>query len=219
MAVSTRRMAIVVTAAFGTQAAILLVMHLLPTGYDPTVSFTSEYALTRYAPLMKVGAIAAIVGMLALVGLVRAGSVARPGSVLGVILLLNVAARIVAAAFSVDPVGEAFAAGGPPDFSVTGWAHVIAGMVAALTLMTAMAWITIRLRRWEARPPGYLALAVFAVAAPLGYAAMLASRPAAFPAGLLQRVFIVATLGWLLTFGIGMARRAAALTESAGGSP
>lgn len=205
MDTTTRRMAIVVTAAFGTQAAILVAMHFLPTGYDPTVHFTSEYALTPYAPLLKVGAITAIAGMIALIGVVRSLGVARLGSVLGVVLLLNVGARIVATAFRVDPVGEAFAGGGAPGFTAAGWAHVIAGMVAALTLMAAMAWITVRLRRREMRPPGYRILPALAVLAPLGYAAMLASRPAMFPAGLLQRVFIAATLGWLLTFGAGVA--------------
>lgn len=219
MNATNRRMAIIVIAAFGTQAAILVAMHLLPTGYDPTVHFTSEYALTPYAPLLKVGAIAAIVGMIALIDVVRSLGVARLGSVLGAVLLLNVGARIVAAAFAVDPVGEAFAGSGTPDFSAAGWAHVIAGMVAALTLMIAMAWITVRLRRRELQPPAYAALVVFCVLAPLGYAAMLASRPAVFPAGLFQRIFIFATLGWLLTFGIGTAGRAAPLATSAEDAP
>lgn len=213
MAVSTRGMAIVVTAAFGTQAAILVAIHLLPTGYDPTVSFTSEYALTRYAPLMKVGQIAAIVGMVALISVVRDRGIARLRSVLGAILLLNVAARVVARAFRVDPVREAFAEGGRPEFTAAGWAHVLAGMVAAVTLMIAMGVLTVRLSRAAKRLPGHGILVVLAVAAPVAYAAMMASRPATFPAGLLQRLFIAATLGWLLTFGIGMAARAPTLAD------
>jgi hypothetical protein len=205
MSIDGRRMALVATGALGTQAVVIGLIHVLPTGHDPAVNFVSEYAIGTAAPWMRLVQLAGIVGMAALIAALSARGVASLRSVVGGLLMLNVASRILNAIFEVDPIEHAFAGGGPPRFTTSGWVHAVSGMVGAVTLIVVMIVVTVQMARARALASWYRALVPLCIVTPVAYGAMLSTRPATFPAGIYQRIFIVCALAWLIGLGMGMA--------------
>jgi hypothetical protein len=199
-----RRLAILAATAFGIQAGVLVLLHVLPTGYDPTVNFISEYAVGQYALWAGVSRFAHIVGLIAICSALHVSRVAPIGSWVNGALVLTLLATILGAAFPVDPIAGAFEGGGPPRFTTSGWIHALSGIVGAVTVLGEMGALTFRLHRVGRVASRYWILGPLSVVSPLAYIAMLMTRPATFPAGLLQRLFVAGTLMWLITFSVGI---------------
>ncbi len=200
----SRRWAIVAVIAFAAQTGLLVLMHLLPTGYDPTVHFVSEYAIGPYGWLATGLPAVHLVGLVAVCGAFHASGIAPFGSWVSVMVLLAILARSLAVVFPVDPVAEAFEGGGRPQFTPSGWIHVLSGVVWAVAILVVMGVVTRRLRRAGRLVSWYRMLTFLSVGSPLAYLAMLMTRPATFPAGLLQRLFLAGALAWLITVSVGI---------------
>ncbi len=192
-------------AAFCSQALILIVLHVVPSGYDPAVNFVSEYAVGEFALLGKAFGFTGVVGIVALCGALHASRIAPLGSPVNMLMVLASIAATLVALFPVDPVAAAFQGGGAPRFTPAGWIHVLSGIVWAVAVLVLMGGITQRLRRSRSLSNGFQVLIPLTGISILAYAAMLMTRPATYPAGLLQRVFVVGTLAWLILVSIGMA--------------
>ena len=201
---SARSLAGLALGGFAVQAVAFVATHLLVTGHDPMVNFVSEYALGPHVWLQRVGAAGLVGGTLALMGALKVTGWAPTRSAAFVLLALAVLALLVAQVFPVDPVAEAFAGDGPPDFTVSGWIHVLAGMVAAVALLLAIVILTLALRRLRVRSGPYVALASLCATGPLFYVLMLATPPATSPAGLYQRLFIVSVWLWQVIASVGL---------------
>ncbi len=205
MSMDARRIALIATAAFGVQGIVLGLLHVLPTGYHPFVNFISEYALGGFAPWMALSQIGGIVGLVALIGALDTNGILSFRSVVGGLFALHVVSRLLGLVFTVDPIKAAFASNAAPQFTTSGWIHAVSGVVGAVTLVVAMIVITVRLAKSGVLASRYRVLAPLCVVTPVAYGAMIATRPATFPAGLLQRIFIVGALAWLITLSAGIA--------------
>lgn len=194
---STRSLVSVALIGLGIQIVALLVVHVLRSDYDPWVHFVSEYGIGPYAWLHKTGAAAGFVGLLALFFALLSAGIVHARSVVFAVLCVHLAMRVLTWVFPVDPVESAFADGGLPEFSVTGWIHVIAGVIGALSLIAATVLVTIRL--WRAGRVGgaYWLLVVGCMLAPLAWTLMLVTPPSTFPAGLYQRLFMLGLWLWI----------------------
>jgi hypothetical protein len=193
---STKRLALLALVGFAANGIGLVAIHTMSTGYNPTVHFVSEYANGPHVWILRLMALGSIAGVLALLAALTSSSVTPRWSAAFSLLLVNVAARPILRLFPVDPIEAAFAGGGGPQFTTSGWIHVIVGLIAAVAMMIAIVIITVRLARSGRLSGGYYALPVLAVLAPVFYVAMLATPPATFPIGLYQRGFIVCTWFW-----------------------
>ncbi len=201
---TTRFLALVALVALGLQAAALAALHMLPSDLDPMVHFVSEYVLGPTAWIQNVATAANFAAVLSLLGALRVADLAPRTSWAFALLSCHLLSQVAGFVFPVDPVAEAFASGGRPDFTGAGWIHVLAGVVAAITIVLAMANLTIRLRRcgWLVRM--HSALVTLSLIAPLLYGLMLATPPAVSPAGLYQRLFMGSTWLWLALVSSGL---------------
>lgn len=195
---NTRSLGSFALVAFGTFGVALLALHALQSEYNPAVHFVSEYALGPFGWVQTIGSVAKALGTLALLGALASVGLAPARSAPFVLLTINVAMRLTTSVFPVDPIEAAFAGGGAPQFTPSGWIHAIAGMVAAVSLMLAIVFLTVRLLRAGRLKGAYQSLVLLCVLSPVFYVAMLATRPATFPAGLYQRLFIASTWLWLV---------------------
>ncbi len=198
------RLSTIALTGFSGQLALLAILHFLPTGYDPTVNFVSEYAIGRHGWVLSAAQLSGFVGTSALlIDLTKSGVVRMP-SLAGGLMIAYMLSILVAVTFAIDPVEQAFANGRPPNFTMAGWIHAVGASVGAVALMISMALITVRLARSGRTATRYRALVLFCIGAPTAYSAMLMTQPATYPAGLYQRLFIACSLAWLLTVAIGL---------------
>jgi len=200
----TRSFAAAALVALAVQGAAFAASHVLATGYDPMVHFVSEYALGPHAWIRRVGAAGAIGGAIALLAALRSASVAPARSTAFGLLALNAVLLLIVQIFPVDPLADAFADGGRPGFSVTGWVHVISGFIAAVAVLLAILLFTLRLKRLGRLEGGYRVLLLLSLSGPLAYGLMMVTPPATAPIGLYQRLFIVSAWLWQVLVGVGL---------------
>ena len=171
-------------------ALVIVALHLLRPERDPIALTTSTYAVGRYGALMTSAFIAMSVASAAL-GAALYRALPQATSRLGLTILgVWSAALLVAAAFPIDV--------GTQTPTTSGTIHAINGRIAFTSATLASIFITRRLRQHDAwRSAGAWAttlalvmlalyvMAVVVIAAGLGYA------------GLVQRLFLAAFVGWL----------------------
>ena len=194
---STRTLTLFAMIAVAANVVAVLVVHLLRSEYDPWVQFVSEYAVGPYSWIAKAGNVFAVGGIVALFSALLSEGVVHARSVAFVSVCAHVAMRVLVWVFPVDPLEPAFADGGVPEFTATGWIHVIAGVIAAVTMMLAALLVTVHLWRMGRVSGAYWLLAVGCVLAPVWWVITLVTPPATFPAGLYQRLFMTCLWLWM----------------------
>jgi hypothetical protein len=183
-------------------AVIVLALHLLPTGLDPTSNPVSQYGRTRFSALYRAQVIASGAGGLLLVAALMSAGVQRPLP-LGALAAYGLA-RIAIAANMMDLPGEAPTAAGRN--------HGLLALVAFLGLAVAAIPISDSLARVASSGlSGFLAAA--AIAVPVTAVLMVATRSS--PSlrrrfGTFERLFYMAAFAWLFLAAISLALNGAA---------
>jgi hypothetical membrane protein len=173
-----------------TFAGVVLLLHLLSPEFDPTTRFISEYGLGPYGYLLTIGFLALGIGSIFLVAalscLENTGEFMwKSGLVLLTIWGLSVTLDGI---FPIDK--------GVQPVTRSGEIHLMAAMIAFLSLMIASLLLSLSFRRmpsWKRMVPTALLLVVlivvlFAISAILDTVLQ----------GLTQRLFVLACLAWLL---------------------
>ena len=168
------------------------------------VNFVSEYALGGFGRLMIVGGLFGLVGNAALLGALDSAGVVSLRSIVGALMIINILAITLVLIFPVDPIAATFSDGGGPSFTRSGWIHAIAGLVASVAKIMVAVLITVVIVRSSWLVSGYRVLVPLCAGAPIAYVAMLMTQPATYPAGLYQRLFLIAIIGWSLTVAFGL---------------
>ena len=175
---------------------LLIALHVVERAYVPSVHFLSDYANGEYAWLLNAWVGAQALSTLAVLVALADERVVEFRSTPALLIALHVLLQPVLILVPIDPMASAFSGDGAPTLSLSGWAHVLAGFAASVAVLVGTALVSRRmlssnmtLRRWIV---GFCALGWTA------YLVMLAVRPVTFPAGLLQRVFVMAVWAWML---------------------
>lgn len=197
---STKVLGTVAIAGLATFVAIFAAMHLIQTDLNPVASFGSDYALGRAGWLMQLGFMSAGIGVLSLALGLR-GSLAlgaRRRLAVGLVAAAGVG-FVGSGLFSTDPPLD----DGTTGYTTEGTLHDLAGMVLFLSLIIG----TFVLARVFRRDPRWARMAPvakgFAWASLAGLIVTLIAGEAGTPpdegvVGLVQRVFIVIIVAWLL---------------------
>jgi len=189
------------------RAVLLIALHFLSTEFDPTVNFVSEYSLGNFAWLMAASFLFGITGKIALLGALNIAGIAPLRSLIGGLMTVHILALVLLLVFPIDSIEQAFADGDGPNFTTSGWIHALSGLVASVTMIISAVLITVRIARSGLLMSGYKALIPLCVVAPAAYIAMFATQPGMYPAGLYQRLYLIAIIGWLLIVAYGLFAR------------
>jgi hypothetical protein len=192
----------------GLFALSVAVLHIL----DPDVSVVEEpismYSLGEYGWLSRAGTIAMGLGLVGIALGLRATLVAGTRvNASWVLVLVGGLGFFVSGLFATDPTGTT-------ERTTGGTLHDIGGLVSMLSVLISV-WM---LRGVFSRDPRYQSFA----ATQLWIAGVVTASMAALLAlgetqlGLMQRVFVVAVVSWLLALGIEV-RRTQALVRTAAG--
>jgi hypothetical membrane protein len=180
-----------------------IALHLLPTGFNPVTHELSDYANGPYGWLMTVGFLGLGLGSLLLVWILARGQDAGLLSP-ATLVLLGVwgAARFLAAFFHDDLPGAV------P--TVHGRIHDVLAVLALLSVSIAMILASRSFRReprWSSFGMMSLVLGLLALIATLLFVGGVESSSPTHPVlGLLERVFYVCAIVWLLLVGSRIAR-------------
>ncbi len=198
---------IVALIGLGGQGILFVALHFLSTEFDSTVNFVSEYSLGRFAWLMAAANLFGITGKIALLGALHTAGIAPLRSLIGGLMTVHILALVLVLVFPIDSIEQAFADGDGPNFTTSGWIHALSGLVASVTMIISAVLITVRIARSGLLMSGYKALIPLCVVAPAAYIAMFATQPGMYPAGLYQRLYLIAIIGWLLIVAYGLFAR------------
>jgi hypothetical membrane protein len=180
-----------------------IALHLLPTGFNPVTHELSDYANGPYGWLMTLGFLGLGLGSLLLVWILARGADARVVSPVTLVLLgVWGAGRLLAAFFHDDLPGAV------P--TLHGQIHNVLGLVSFLSVSIAIILASRSFRhhlRWSSLSTPSLILGVLALVAALLF---LVSTPGSSPThsvlGLVERVFYLCAIVWLLLVGTRIAR-------------
>lgn len=179
-------------------ALSLVLLHLLDTEVDVVDEHLSSYALGDYGWLSIVGHVAAGIGTIAIaLGLRATLSPGKAVTPSWMFLLIGGFGFLLLAVFMTDrPGGD--------ETTMTGVVHDIVGYVQIISFLTS-AWL---LRDAFARDTVYEHLARFELwsAALITICFVLVLVSFNGPIGLVQRIFSVVILGWLLVLGANVRR-------------
>ncbi len=195
---------IVALIGLGGQGILFVALHFLSTEFDSTVNFVSEYSLGRFAWLMAAANLFGITGKIALLGALHTAGIAPLRSLIGGLMTVHILALGVLFVFPIDSIEHAFADGGVPNFTTSGWIHALSGLIASVTMIISAVLITVRIAQSGLLKSGYKALIPLCVVAPAAYIAMFTTQPGMYPAGLYQRLYLIAIIGWLLIVAYGL---------------
>ncbi len=192
---------IVAALATATWACALVVLHALPTGYDPVTDAVSDYGVGRYRVGYWLQVSAAGVAGLALAVALATSKPAKPSLVVAM-LVVFAAARLAIPAFPTDQGANRFQ-------TVKGAGH----MLLAVTAFAAITVAAMNLRGTLRDEPAWHGAEGLVVNIPwimLGavVATGLALRRPRLRAifGLLERLFYLSTLAWFFVISIELAR-------------
>jgi hypothetical protein len=174
-------------------AALLVALHLLPTGADPVRHGVSEYGIGRYAALYRMQVVASGVGALTLVG-----------------ALLGETAQAVPLAFlALYGVARVLIARFPTDLALpmtrSGRIHALLAAAAFLALAVAAPWLSasaVAAADWPEARDGVLGLAIGVTMASLGSFAVAALPWTVRVYGVAQRAFYVLGFAWLIAVAV-----------------
>jgi hypothetical protein len=197
-------------------ALIILALHAIKPEYQPAWRFISEYAIGPYGWLMKLAFLVWAASCAALAIALRGEVTTRPGRA-GLIVLLVVAAALVPAGlFAQDPVTAR-----PDELTMSGNIHAIASMIGIPGIPLAAMLISAGLWRahpaWTSHRAGLMAAAHatwISLALMAAYLAWAVPRAGGFTpdvwAGWMNRLVVIAYLGWQLVIASRMVMIAAA---------
>lgn len=198
--VETLSIVAAVAMAIGTAALVLL--HALPTGYDPIRDAVSDYAIGRYRAWFWVFAIAGAVSGLALAIALAQSDPPKP-TLAVVMLLLSGGARVLIPLFPTDQSGSRFQ-------TVTGTIH----MLLAVTIFASIAVAASNLggtlgheSAWhgvKGLVDGWLPWVITGTAIATGLAIAGPRLQRIF--GLVERVYYASSIAWFLVVSIELAR-------------
>ncbi len=155
----------------------LVYLHLAPTGYSPIRNAVSEYGVGRFAPLYSMQATLA-----GAAGLWLAVALKHPHRVVTLLVVFAIA-RVAIGWFPTDPIDS-------PERTSRGRIHVLLAAVALVTLP----WAAVALSHADHGEP-WLGRLMVALAVLTAVALRTPLRPWF---GLIERVFYVAMLAWLV---------------------
>jgi hypothetical protein len=189
-----------VSMAIGTAA--LLLLHILPTGYDPIRDAVSDYAIGRYRAGFWVFTTAGAVSGFALAIALARSNPAKPTLTIAM-LLLSGAARLLIPLFPTDQAGSRFQ-------TIKGTIH----MVLAVTIFASIAVAASNLggtlgheAAWSSVKglvDGWLPWVITGTAIATGIA--IAGPRLGRIFGLLERLYYLSSITWFLVVSIELAR-------------
>ncbi|HEY6396979.1 MAG TPA: DUF998 domain-containing protein [Solirubrobacteraceae bacterium] len=191
---------IVAAIAAATQAAALIALHLLPTGYNPKLDAVSDYGIGRYRGVFWTQTLAGAVACVALaVGL----SDAKPSMPTLAIVLLVIAgiARLLIPVFPTDKSGSRFQTAG-------GTIHMILAVVIFAAIIVAASKLGSALEHrpaWHGVKGWLTTLPWIMTGAAVGVLVALRGPRLKRIFGLFERLFYVSSLAWFLIVSIELA--------------
>jgi Protein of unknown function (DUF998) len=197
----TETFSIVAALATALQAAALIVLHFLPTGYSPVRDAVSDYGVGPYRTWFWLQAVTGGVGCLAL-GIALAQLHPFTPTQVVVALIVTAAARFLIPFFATDQHGSRFQ-------TAHGIIHMILAVIAFGGLIWAATGLWSTLRHYPAWQGAEGALTILPwIMLGSVIAALLAIRgPRLKPFfGVFERLFYLSSIPWMLIVAIGLAR-------------
>jgi hypothetical protein len=195
-------LSIVAAVAMAIATVALVLLHFLPTGYDPIRDAVSDYAIGRYRTGFWLFTTAGAVSGLALAIALAQSTPTKPTLTI-VMLLLSGVARLLIPLFPTDQSGGRFQ-------TVKGTIH----MALAVTLFASIAVAASNLGGTLGHEPawhpvkglvdGWLPWAITATAVATGLA--IAGRRLQRIFGLIERLYYLSSIPWFLVVSIELAR-------------
>lgn len=195
-------LSIIAAAAVGIGTASLVLLHILPTGYDPIRDAVSDYAIGRYRALFWVFATAGAVSGLALAIALAQSHPPKP-SLTVALLLLSGGARLLIPLFPTDQGASRFQ-------TLKGTIHMVLAVVVFASIAVAASNLGSTLGpepAWHAVKgfvDGWLPWVITATAIATGLAIRAPRLKRVF--GLVERLYYVSSITWFLVVSIELAR-------------
>jgi hypothetical protein len=198
--VETLSLIAAVSMAVGTGA--LLLLHLLPTGYNPVHDAVSDYAIGRYRALFWTFATAGAVSGLALAIALARSDPPKPSLTIGM-LVLSAAARVLIPIFPTDQSGSRFQ-------TPKGTIHMLLAVAIFASIAVAASNLGGTLgheHAWHAVKglvDGWLPWVITITASLTGLAIIGPRLKSIF--GLIERSYYVSSIAWFFVVSIELAR-------------
>ncbi len=169
---------------------VVVSLHFLRRDYDPIGRYVSEYAVGPYSPLMASAFFA-----LALGSLILSFALSRGGAGLGKNKVGLIPMGIWGVCFLVVGVFPTDLKGASP--TPSGTIHTVAAMLGFVSLLVAMAMLSVGFRKNEAWNSLFRGAVGLTIVAATVFILFLSSMNTGF-VGLSQRVFIFTIILWLV---------------------
>ncbi|HXB63660.1 MAG TPA: DUF998 domain-containing protein [Solirubrobacteraceae bacterium] len=182
---------IVAAVAVGVQALALVVLHVLPTGYNPVRDAVSDYGIGRYRPWFWAQAVAGGVAGLALAVALAETTPSVPSLVVAM-LAISAVARFAIPAFPTDQHGSRFQ-------TARGTVHMILAIVIFAAVILAASKLGSSLEHqaaWQGVQGWLNALPWVMTGAAIGVVLALRAPRLKQVFGLVERLFYVASIAW-----------------------
>ena len=195
-------LSIIAAAAMGVGTVALIVMHLLPTGYNPIRDAVSDYAIGRYRAVFWVFAVSGAVSGLALAIALARSNPAKPALTVAM-LLLSAAARFLIPLFPTDQSGSRFQ-------TLKGTIHMLLAVAIFASIAVAASSLGGTLGHEPAWQPvkglvdGWLPWVITGTAIATGIAIRASRLQQRF--GLIERLYYVSSIAWFFVVSIELAR-------------
>jgi hypothetical protein len=196
-----RAFSVIALLAVSVQVAILVVLHVLPTGYDPIRDAISDYGVGRtrrwFWGQLVAGAVACAGVALALAGL----HPYVPTFVVAM-LLVDAAARLIMPAFPTDQGGNRFE-------TVTGTVHMVLAVVAFAAVAaaaTGLSGLLTHYPEWNGVKGLVTTLGWLVLAGAVACALALVGPRLKRIFGLIERLFTLSVIVWLSVISIELIR-------------
>lgn len=193
---------VVAALATAVQAVALIMLHLLPTGYNPVRYAVSDYGVGRYRGWFWLQAVAGGVGCLALGIALAQLHPFTPTQVVVVALIVTAGARFLLPFFATDQPGSRFR-------TLHGTIHMILAVIAFGGLVWAATGLWSTLRHYPAwqGAEGALTIIPWIMLGSVIAVVLAIAGPRLKPFfGVFERRFYLSSITWVLIVAINLAR-------------
>jgi len=194
-------LSIVAAVGVAVQAAALIVLHLLPTGYNPRRDAVSDYGVGRYRAWFWTQAASGGVACLALAVALAETTPSIPNLVVVMLLIAGVA-RFLIPFFATDQHGSRFQ-------TLPGTIHMILAIVIFATIIVASSELGSTLEHevaWQGVKGWLTTLPWVMTGAAIGLIVGLRAPRLHRIYGLIERLFYVSSIVWFFIVSIELAR-------------